>query len=232
MINVIIDVVVVLPWVPATPSPRRAATIPASASARESTGIPARSAARDLDVRARHRGADHDRVRVRRHVLGDLRDEALHPEQAQAARSAGARGGPSRSPGDPSRRGSPRTALMPAPPTPTTWMRRGSVRSSTGPGSGAGTGRLLHQVREPVRGIGTGQRPGGRRHRREPVRDRASSSPATASRRAPSHCASGSSTAAPAASMTRALSRLVVVGRARPRARAPTGPRPPRAPPP
>ena len=36
----IIDDVVVLPWVPATPSPRRSATIAASTSARRSTGMP------------------------------------------------------------------------------------------------------------------------------------------------------------------------------------------------
>ena len=83
MISVIIDVVVVLPCVPATPSPRRAATIPASASARDSTGMPARLGRAHLDVRARHRGADHDRVGVDRDVPRDLRDEALHPEQPQ-----------------------------------------------------------------------------------------------------------------------------------------------------
>jgi hypothetical protein len=43
--SVIIDVVVVLPCVPATPRARRVVTMPASASARDRTGMPARSAA-------------------------------------------------------------------------------------------------------------------------------------------------------------------------------------------
>ncbi len=84
MISVIIEVVVVLPWVPATPRPRRAATMPASASARDSTGIPACSAARTSTFVARHRGADA-RPRRRRAGTFSAACGTRHstPEQAQ-----------------------------------------------------------------------------------------------------------------------------------------------------
>ena len=83
MINVIIDVVVVLPWVPATPSPPHRDDPGERIGARQH-GDPRALRGDDLDVSAGHGRADHDRVGVGRHVRGDLGDEALDPEQAQA----------------------------------------------------------------------------------------------------------------------------------------------------
>ena len=102
-------------------------------------------------------------------------------------------------------------ALIPAPPTPTTWMRLGVARSSAGSGAAAGEGS----------GPGTGRPPRPGRRRERPRRD----GPATARRRswrrggrarraarrasrrgaAPSSWASGMATAAPAATSASAL---------------------------
>src|SRR2546425_12907938 len=54
-------------------------------------------------------------------------------------------------------------ALMPAPPTPTMWIARGAVRSSSASRS-AGTGDLLHQVGEPGGGVGPPEGTGGVGH--------------------------------------------------------------------
>ncbi len=61
-------------------------------------------------------------------------------------------------------------ALIPAPPMPTTWIRRGAPRSRRF--GSAVTGRLLHQVGDPRRGVGAGEGRGGRAHRGEAGRVR------------------------------------------------------------
>ncbi len=84
MISVIIDVVVVLPCVPGDPEPApRARRCRRAHRPGTAPGCPACLGRAHLDVRARHRGADHDGIGVRRDVLGDLRDEALDAEQPQ-----------------------------------------------------------------------------------------------------------------------------------------------------
>src|SRR4051812_19593323 len=66
-------------------------------------------------------------------------------------------------------------ALIPAPPTPTMWIRRGLVSSSAGidttlSRSSGGTGVLLHQIRHTGRGVGPAECARRRAHLLEPIR--------------------------------------------------------------
>src|SRR5690606_6729076 len=60
-------------------------------------------------------------------------------------------------------------ALMPAPPTFTTWMRRGTPRSMDCRGRSAGTGVLLDQCGDAIGGIGGGQGRHPLGHGAEPI---------------------------------------------------------------
>ena len=125
-----IDEVVVLPWVPATAMARRVAAMADSTVARRSTGMPRRRGLGQLGVALGHRRRERHRVDVA-DVLGPVPHRDRHPLGGQALGDRRAL----RS--DPVTRwpmaaSTEAMALIPAPPTPTTWIRRGSSSSSAG----------------------------------------------------------------------------------------------------
>ena len=191
-----IEDVVVLPWVPATATVRRVAVMAASTSARRSTGIPTSLAATTSGLPAGI-AVDTATSSAPRRWDASWPTETSTPSDRRRSRA------------EESLRSLPLTwcpmatstvamALMPAPPTPTTWMRSGRERSSSG------TGVLLGELGNGSRGSGTAQAAGRLGHGRQPILS-ASRGSSTSASSGPVSSASAMSRAAPADTRATAL---------------------------
>ena len=88
-ISASIDDVVVFPWLPATATVRRSATIARCVSARLNTGTPSSLGAPDLGVRRGDGGRRDERIDAVGDVAGIVPDARVDAERAQALERAG-----------------------------------------------------------------------------------------------------------------------------------------------
>ena len=235
-----IDVVVVLPWVPDTATHRRHAAMAASASARLQHHAGPGAGPRDLGVGVGDGGRDRHQLGAA-HVGGVVADVHLHPAGGQSLEWSGELFRSLPVTRWPMAASTDAMALMPAPPTPTTWIRR-RARQVDGLAS-AGT-PITGRSTPGSPGIGARRRPRSRPARawdrtsaataatasgrpsdaaaarmasRRPGADRSAS--ISSASRGPVHSASGTTTAAPAAVEDGGVGRLVVARGARAAAR-------------
>ena len=129
--SISIDVVVVLPCVPATATERARAQIDASIPARRSVGIPSSTASAQLDVVRRHRRRRRHRVAALdvRAVVTDVHGDAGRPQAVEHGLLADVA---ARTRCGPSRRGRWRSPTSPG----RRRRRRGAVAAGRGPAAG------------------------------------------------------------------------------------------------
>ena len=150
-ISISIDVVVVLPCVPATPSERAWAQIDASIPARRSTGCPSARASSSSMLCRRDRGRRRDGV-ARRCTCGGRGRRGRRRRRPAAGRAPAGRGGRCPTRRGPSRPARWRSRSCPGPPTPTTWSAGPDRSRSSGLGGerGHGATRLtMRRLRRP-----------------------------------------------------------------------------------